>query len=87
MGQRSDELIHQAEFLLELFGNQNAQKATLLAIEKELRARGEHQNTLYRKIDALCKDDGLDLQEYRCRYHPSPSQRPPLDEQFFELTH
>ncbi|MEH6627884.1 MAG: hypothetical protein V7739_15675 [Motiliproteus sp.] len=87
MGQRSDELVHQAEFLLKLFGDQGAQKATLLAIEKELKSRGEHRNTLYRKIDSLCKDDGVDPQEYRCRYHPALIEQHPLDEHFFDVTH
>ena len=94
MQQRNEELIHQAKLLLDLYGDQQAQKLHLLRIEKELKRRGVVGSALYHQIEALCIDDTEDATEYRCVYklHAPEEQQasachPEMAEQLFDLTH
>ncbi|MCW8885816.1 MAG: hypothetical protein OQK12_11255 [Motiliproteus sp.] len=87
MAQRVDYLVDHAELLLDLFGNKGAQRDALLAIERELKARGESRSSLYRRIDSLCQDNGEDPKNYRCRYELVETDQQPLDEHFYDVTH
>ncbi len=88
MGQRTDELVHEAEMLLDLYGDSSAQKAKLIAIEKELKSRGEHRSGLYRRIDRLRLATGPDPADFRCHYELSePLDQQEMAEKLFELTH
>ena len=88
MRQRNDELLHQAELLLDLFGRQEAQKEHLQVIERELKRRGVASSVLCQRIDQLCTaqpDRGTD---YRCHYELyAPMNQQALAEQLFDLSH
>ena len=87
MSQRGDELVGQAEMLLKLFGKPSAQKAHLLAIEKELKSEGAGDSKLYREIEALCYDDASAPADYRCQYHvQEPLDQLLISERVFDLS-
>lgn len=64
-----DQLLqHDAELILSLFGDTQAQQQRLLAIEKQLDGMGAPTATLHRQIERLAQQSDPD--QYRCRYDP-----------------
>ncbi len=88
MVEGSNELVHQAELLLQVFGNKGAQRELLLAIEKELKLRGETPPGLSHRIDSACFDEAIDPGDYRCHYQMQTDfDQQDLMERVFELNH
>ena len=67
MSQQTDLLEHDADLILSLFDNPQAQKQRLLAIESKLRSGGVDVQRLHRQIDRLAS--APDAGQYRCSYH------------------
>ncbi|MEH6471281.1 MAG: hypothetical protein V7752_08525 [Halopseudomonas sp.] len=67
MSQQTDILQHDAELILSLFGNAQAQKQRLMNIETQLSTEGVDIQQLHKCIDSL--EQTQDLDQYRCRYH------------------
>ncbi len=67
MNSQTEMLQHDAQLILSLFGDPQAQKQHLLDIAKQLKSEGADTLKLNRTIDAL--NQVQDLEQYRCRYH------------------
>tara|TARA_R110001583_G_scaffold51656_3_gene161141 strand:- start:91 stop:300 length:210 start_codon:yes stop_codon:yes gene_type:complete len=68
MNQQTEMLQHDAQLILSLFGDAQAQKRRLLTIEKQLKGEGVDIQQLHRRIDDLSQVQ--DIEQYRCRYQP-----------------
>ena len=68
MNQQTEMLQHDAQLILSLFGDAQAQKRRLLTIEKQLKGEGVDIQQLHRRIDDLSQVQ--DIEQYGCRYQP-----------------
>jgi hypothetical protein len=71
MSTENELLEHDAELILSLYGNAQAQQQRLLQIEQQLRRQGAETEGLHQQIEQLASTP--DPQQYRCRYDPQIS--------------
>lgn len=67
MNSQTEMLQHDAQLILSLFGDSQAQKQRLLNIAEQLKSEGADTLKLHRTIDDL--NQVQDPEQYRCRYH------------------
>lgn len=67
MSQKIDQLTHDAELILSLYGNAQAAKRLLLNIEQQLSQEGVNIAALHQQVVSLNLPQNPD--QYRCDYH------------------
>jgi len=69
MSQRSEQLVKEAELLMQFYDDAPAQRARLKTIEQQLRTEGVYLPLLHGRISAICSES--DPAAFRCSYRPN----------------